>query len=353
MSEIVIGNLEFMWRKQAEVLSGRRPSWIISVSFVPLIFAALRFLISFGERRSTNISFPVATTNYQDRIWLVLLGTYLFITAGVYAWALVSNKTQFNFPRHTWKKIWWYSAFDMISILLGSLITLDTSLQILEASQMPTQFLAITKCSALLLYIALLMLSFVFAVSRLFQPVIKSGLPLEVKFAIAIPIFMAAFSVLGNSFMSQPGRTDLIIFALLFLLVSFLLVPVWASGFVYMVMFIGFFPKIGHAQIPEEQDMWLQEISRWIEPGEKIEVFTIGYMQNGWSKIDVILALTDKYIRIGSAYGGRNIPRDEIQKVTWSDSLAQLRIFTNFSPSPLVISIFGKDWKERAKQFAR
>ncbi len=350
MKKVAISHLEMVWQEQIEALAWRRPNWILEVSLLPLILVALRFLISLGVRRRTGIHFPVAAVNIQDRTWLVLLATYLFVAVGIYGWIVFSDKKKHDFR---WQRIWLYSAFGMVSMLLASLIALDVAFQVFETAETSPEFVAIIKYSALFLYIALLMLCFALAVSKLFQPAVKRGLPLEVKLAVVIPVFIAAFSVLGNLFQSQPGQTGLVVLASLFLLFSFLLVPIWTSGIVYLFMLMWY--KIpqnvqNSTSSLDEQEMWLQEIRKWIEPEEKIEGFTIGYIRSGWARIEVVVALTSKYIRIGSMHGGKNISWEEIQRVEWSDSLAQLQIFTRFSSSPLVISVFGKAWKERAKQ---
>ena len=94
----------------------------------------------------------------------------------------------------------------------------------------------------------------------------------------------------------------------------------------------------------------ISEIDGWLEPGEQLIEFTIG--AHPGAPLGIVLALTNKYLRLGSVGGGRNIPLDEIEYLNWSGIWARLTIGTLVPKKRLSFSINGKDWKGRAAKIA-
>lgn len=350
MKKALIEHLELFWTRQSKVLIARRPSWILSTSFVVTIFAALHILISVGVRYQVGIL--LSTANTYTNYWVWLWGIYTFSSVGLYIWMSVAERKWGNIPEKVGQRVWLYSAFDMFSMAFVSLIVLDTLFDAFAVAD-TTSFLVVTKDVILILYILLVMLSLVLTILRLgSQQPAKPGLPLEIRLAIAIPVFVTAFSIMGNSFLLEPAQTEVMILAGLLLVPSFVLVPIFVSGVVHVIMLKVYkiYKKIpSDLQFSSEQQTWLQEISGWLEPGEAIVEFTIGYMKKGWSRLDTVLVLTDKYIRVGSTKGGINIPRQDVQKVEWSEFHSQIRVFAGISKGPITLSVFGKTWKEHAR----
>lgn len=351
MKKVMISNLELFWKKQVEALATRRPSWILLVSFVPVIFVVLRLLISFGAKHGSGIPSTATTpiNGYGWPIWAL----YILVSAGLYGWMLVSEKTRGHSSQERWERVWLYSAFDMMSISFLSLVTLDTTFQVLETTKTFGPFLEITKRGILLLYVALSMLSLALTTLRLLrQPATQFRLPLEMKWAIAIPVFLMIVGIWGNSLLPEASSPAQVFLSAILLLLSYMLIPFWIGGVLYLVMLVLHqIPQNSQSdlQSADEQEIWIQEINGWLEPGEKIAGFTVGYINTGWSKINTVLVLTNKYIRIGSTKGGMNVPRQDVQKVEWSDLQSQIRVFTVASQKPLSLSVFGKKWKEHAK----
>lgn len=354
MKKALIEHLELFWTRQLKILITRRPAWILSISFVVTIFAALHILISVGTRYQLGI-LP-ATANTYTNNGICLWGIYIFSSVGLFVWMSVVEKEWRNVPEKLGQMAWLYSAFDIVSMTFVSLIVLDTIFYILVVAKITPSFLEGVKNIILLLYMLFTMLSCILTILRLLSQQsskAKAGLSLEMRLAIAIPVFLTAFGVLGNSFLPEPAESEVMILAGLLLVVAFVLVPVFSSGIVYVIALKVYkiyreFP--GDMQFSDEQQIWLQEISRWLDPGEEIIEFTVGYMKKGWSRLDAVLVLTDKYIRIGSTKGGINIPWQDVQKVEWSEFHSQIRVFAGISKNTITLLVFGHTWKEHAKR---
>ena len=91
-------------------------------------------------------------------------------------------------------------------------------------------------------------------------------------------------------------------------------------------------------------------ITEWLEPGERLLQYTVGGLQGHLT--DVIVALTDRYVRLGSPEGGTNIPLGNIDEIRWSGLWARLNISATNPRTKLVISLVGAEWKQRAAQLA-
>lgn len=353
MKEVLMAHLELLWTRQLKVLITRRPVWILSTSFVVTIFVALYILISVRAGYKVGI-LPTTNANTYTNYWIWLWGIYIFSSVGLYVWMSVTEGKWRNIPEKVGQRVWLYSAFDIVSLAFISLIVLDTLFYVFALADITSSFLAVTKNAILILYILLVMLSVVLTIVRLVsQKPAKVGLSLEMRLAIAIPVFVTAFSIIGNLFLPEPVQTEVMILGGVLLVLSFLLIPVFVSGLVHVIALkiYKIYKEIPNdLQFSDEQQTWLQEISRWLEPGEEIVELTIGYMKKGWSRLDTVLILTDKYIRVGSTKGGINIPLQDVQKVEWSEFHSQIRVFVGISKNAITLSVFGNTWKEHARR---
>jgi hypothetical protein len=94
----------------------------------------------------------------------------------------------------------------------------------------------------------------------------------------------------------------------------------------------------------------ISEIHSWLELHEQLIEYTIG--THSGAPLGVVLALTDKYLRLGSPGGGRNIPLSDIKLIKWSGLWAKLTISTIESKEQLDFLINGKQWKAHAAKMA-
>lgn len=352
--KVVVSNLKALWKKQALTLAARHPNSILLISFVSVILVILRFLISSEIKDNFHIS-PITTliNNYGGRIWVL----YALMSVVLYGWMLISRNPRLQVFPEDWTRLWFYSAFDTVSVSFFSLIALDTAFLALDATKSEAKFLEIVKDVVLILYAMFFLVSLILTSLRLSrQPVVTHlGLTLEIRLAIAISVFLLIFGLLLLFLSSQTRLPFLSLFAL-FLSLSFLLLPIGVGNGIYLAMLVWHqIPQNNRSilQHYDEQEIWLQEIKGWLEPGEEIRGFTIGYVKATWfKKIEAVLALTDKYVRIGTAKGGTNISLRDIQKIQWCEKRSQVKVFLVDSKSQLSLSVFGKNWKEYGKKLA-
>ena len=92
------------------------------------------------------------------------------------------------------------------------------------------------------------------------------------------------------------------------------------------------------------------DIIGWLEPGEQLVAWTTGTL--GANPFGIVVALTSKYLRLGSAEGGRNIDLDDIREVRWAGLWARLNIRIDSTKERLIFAVSGKVWKDRARELA-
>ncbi len=92
-------------------------------------------------------------------------------------------------------------------------------------------------------------------------------------------------------------------------------------------------------------------IEEWLEEGEELFIFTLGDLQN--SAFNTIIALTSKYLRLGTVSGGKNITHEDIKYIKYSALWARLNIDTIKPLQRFVFSINGKKWKQQSDQLAK
>lgn len=340
-------NLKLAWKKQVEILTHRRPTWILSIAGALAIFVIMRGLVYLNAH---NLS------AFFDRKYIVAGATYVGVAAGLYGWLMVRSDGKY------WQKFWLYSAFDMVSLALMSLVALDSALRILGTTGLPFWVLTTTKTGIFIFYVFLILFSTTLAAWRLSKNLdMKTGLA-AVKWAIAAPIFSTiAGSIMESFFSPDEIKLGVIALAALFLTLSFVLTSLWSPGTFSLALLLCYrIPQNQEVEAmtethtgdahssSDEHERLLQEIHNWLEPQENLLAFTIGYYGRLASGINVILALTSKYLRIGSLKGGNNIPLQQIQNIEWSVIHSRIRILTTSSKRPLTFFIFGKTWKECA-----
>lgn len=87
-----------------------------------------------------------------------------------------------------------------------------------------------------------------------------------------------------------------------------------------------------------------------LEPGEQLISYTAGIF--GTSTSQTLIVLTSKQIRVAATAGGPNIAFSNIRSVSWASAWARLNIDLKSPRKRLVFSIYGADWKQRAKDLA-
>lgn len=87
-----------------------------------------------------------------------------------------------------------------------------------------------------------------------------------------------------------------------------------------------------------------------LEEGELLEAYTLGIQQE--SPYHTAVALTSRRLRIASPTGGRNIEFDNLRSIRWSGLWARLNIETAAPRKRIVISVFGREWKDKARALA-
>ena len=92
------------------------------------------------------------------------------------------------------------------------------------------------------------------------------------------------------------------------------------------------------------------DIMGWLEPGEQLFAWTTGTV--GASPTGIVVALTSKYLRLGSANGGRNIAHDDIREIRWAGLWARLNIRVASTSEKFIFAVSGRTWKDRAKELA-
>ena len=347
--------IEVLWQKQLKSLSVRSPRRVLLISGVPLLFIIIQFLaFSFGRFKVGFNSLPVCVEYV------------VYMVTGLFVWMCVSEHKLLPCAHQNLRlKAWLYSVFDMATLAFVSLLTLEISFLFLEGVGFWSKALGIIKVSISVLCLLVILVSIVsFAHRSSKNHAVKAGLPGGIKLAMAIPLFLAVFGFTGGAHFSQYGefRRDWVLLSGLFLMLSFILASLWSQAFFALaIMFNGIFRDGGDKETEElrtenkkpqfeKREALLREIYNWLEPQERLIEFVVGYYTRASS--GVVLVLTDKYLRISSVEGGRNVPLEEIRIIDWSDLHAQIRVFTVFSKHPLVFSIWGKERKRRARRLA-
>ncbi|MFV2045200.1 MAG: hypothetical protein ACC700_18450 [Anaerolineales bacterium] len=92
------------------------------------------------------------------------------------------------------------------------------------------------------------------------------------------------------------------------------------------------------------------EINGWLDPGEQLLSWTTGTL--GANPFGIVVALTSKYLRLGSTDGGRNIALDDIREIRWSSLWARLNVRVASTNEKMVFAVSGRDMKYRARELA-
>ncbi len=347
----VNNNLESLWKMQKGGVVFRRPRQMLSNILVVLVFAVLQSLVLFQRMHQCAAVLATSGLGY---------GVYVGFATGVLGWALVAKYRKGHSDRSAYLSSWLYRAFDMFSVATMAFFSLSIALLSVEMAGLGSIVTGI-----LLLYALWVLLCSVFAAYQVLRPrPAKARLRWEVRWAIATPIFFVVLGVMVVPMLHQSGSVNqsLVILSGLFLIISFVLILFWVPMFVFLVILAcGGIPpsqEVGHGDVverrdkqvfPGEQDL-LRDISGWLEPHEKMYRFTVGRYQG--TSVNIVLVLTNKYIRLASVEGGKNIPLSEVRRIEWLNIQSCLRI--NIAPSGAALNfmIWGKEWKKRAKEIA-
>ncbi len=92
-------------------------------------------------------------------------------------------------------------------------------------------------------------------------------------------------------------------------------------------------------------------IEELLEQGEELFIFTLGDLQN--STFKTIIALTSKFLRLGTVSGWQNIAHEDIRSIKYSALWARLNIDTINPRQRFVFSINGMKHKQRSNQLAQ
>ena len=92
-------------------------------------------------------------------------------------------------------------------------------------------------------------------------------------------------------------------------------------------------------------------VEEWLVEGEELFAFTIGSLQN--STFNTIIALTSKFLRLGTVSGGREIAHENIKSIKYSPMWARLNILTSNPRQKFVFSVNGKKWKQQSDLLAQ
>jgi hypothetical protein len=98
-------------------------------------------------------------------------------------------------------------------------------------------------------------------------------------------------------------------------------------------------------------DSLKSNVMEWLVEGEELFTFTLGSLEN--STFNTIIALTSKYLRLGTVSGGQNIAHINIKLIKYSALWARLNINTINPRQRFVFSINGKKWKQQSDQLAQ
>ena len=111
-----------------------------------------------------------------------------------------------------------------------------------------------------------------------------------------------------------------------------------------------YFESLSDTKPPSMESLRVAEnIQEWLDADEELLAFTVGTLKS-FPSIQ-ILALTNKYLRIGADIGDRDIEINKITGVTWSPIRSILRVNLSIPPNKLEFDIVGREWKRRTYAF--
>lgn len=224
--------LEMIWKKQMTTLDSRQPKWILSSLLLPVVFIVLQSLILFPMKQRLIGALITSSIAYF---------AYLLFAMGIYTYLRAVENKRKRSTMNSCLAAWLYGAYDMCSLALASIFLLGIGLLSLETAGFSLGILGIMEISVLIIYILAVLLILVFTPSLLRRKhkSLEPGLPLETKWAIAIPTFLTVFGVIVGRMLSHNDefKIGVIILAGLFLIGSFVLASICAQGlaiFIYL-----------------------------------------------------------------------------------------------------------------------
>ena len=166
------------------------------------------------------------------------------------------------------------------------------------------------------------------------------------KFGVSLVMTLFALFLIAiiYSFVASDALEGLFCILPAALLFVFPIVHFFISPSVY-------FELLSDNKPPSKESLRVAEdIQEWLDVDEELLAFTVGTLKS-FPSIQ-ILALTNKYLRIGSDIGDQDIEIKEITGVSWSPVKSTLRIDLSIPPNTLEFKIIGREWKRRTYVFS-
>jgi len=344
-------HLKTLWKQQMENLKRYSPRQILYSILSSLVFAMLQGLVLFQSTHQLESIFVVLGLGY---------GVYMGFAIGLWRWIVVTGTGELHFSKSIYLTAWLYSAFNMFSVAIMAFFSLSISLLLIRMARFPPGAIGFLRGGILVLYALWAFLCAIFVPRRAFRPdAVKRGLEWNIKWAIGIPVFFTAFGITAGLGLNIKALNEsLIILAGLFLTIAFVLTSLWAPTFSLLIVLArGGIPLPrdtsyadmhieGRQEALSQEQRLLRDISRWLEPQENLCGFTIGRHRHS---VNIVLILTHKYLRLASVEGGKNIPLSEIRQIEWLGLQSRLKVKMAAPESTVVFTIWGKEWKARAK----